>query len=117
MATPYTKYGKGITVAFEVASIIAARMLKAGHRVYSPIAHTHPLAIYGELDPLDHSIWLPFDEAMMQAADGLIVAQMQGWQDSFGVKHEIEFFTKAGKPVLYLDCESLALKEQPWGQS
>jgi hypothetical protein len=61
---------------------LAARLLVAGMRVYSPIAHTHPLAIYGHLDPKDHSIWLPFDETMMAKADVLLVAHMEGWKDS-----------------------------------
>jgi hypothetical protein len=31
------------------------------------------------------------------------VLKMQGWDESFGVKWEIEEFQKAGKPVYYMD--------------
>lgn len=108
LATPYTKYPAGIEQAFVDASACAARLLKAGVKVYSPIAHTHPLAIHGGLDPLDHAIWLPFDQAMMEAADALIVAHMDGWHDSYGVNHEIDFFAKAGKPIVHIDPVTLA---------
>lgn len=109
LATPYSKYmGGDLVLAFEDASRLAAELLATGVRVYSPIAHTHPLAVHGHLDPLDHSIWLPFDEAMMDAADCLIVAHMDGWRDSYGIKHEVEFFEHAGKPIYDLDPASIA---------
>lgn len=108
LATPYSKYkGGNLEAAFEDASQLAALLLAAGVRVYSPIAHTHPLAVYGGLDPLDHSIWLPFDEAMMEAADCLIVAHMDGWDQSYGIAHEVEFFTKRRKLIFDLDPVTL----------
>ena len=80
--------------------------------VYSPIAHTHPLALYGNLDPLDHLIWLPFDQAMMNAADVLLIAHMQGWQESYGIAHEIEYFETAGKPIFDLDPKTLVMTKR-----
>jgi hypothetical protein len=109
LATPYSKYLPGIDAAFVHAAEIAARLLKQGVRVYSPIAHTHPLAMHGHIDPLDHKIWLPFDEAMMDAADCLIVARMNGWEESYGVQHEIEFFSRDSKPVIHIDPVTLRL--------
>lgn len=109
LATPYTKYHLGIEAAFSHAAEIAAKLLRKGVRIYSPIAHTHPLALHGKIDPLDHSIWLPFDEAMMDAADCLVVARMKGWDESFGVKHEIEFFARERKPILHLDPVTLSI--------
>lgn len=113
LATPYSKYkGGDLVSAFEDAAALAAELLAAAVRVYSPIAHTHPLAMHGNLDPLDHSIWLPFDEAMMDAADCLIVAHMDGWDSSFGIAHEVEFFTKAGKPIFDLDPVTLQVSRR-----
>jgi hypothetical protein len=102
LATPYSKYPSGIHHAFADAATFAANLLKAGVNVYSPIAHTHPLAIYGNIDPLDHNIWLPFDATMMHLAEALIVARMPGWESSKGVMHEIEVFRAAHKPIYYL---------------
>lgn len=109
LATPYSKWVPGLHDAFIQACILASRLLTAGVKVYSPIAHTHPLAIYGKLDPLDHSIWLPFDEAMMDAAQVLLVAHMDGWRESKGVAHEIDFFDREGKPIFDLNPQTLAM--------
>lgn len=103
LATPYSKYPGGIEEAFKLACREAATLVRAGIRVYSPIAHTHPVATYGEIDPYDHGIWLPADAPFMRAAKGLIVLRAESWEDSHGIKCEIEEFQKAGKPVVYMD--------------
>jgi hypothetical protein len=103
LGTPYTKYYAGIEWAFADAARLAAAMMRRGIKVYSPIAHTHPLARFGNIDPLDHSIWLPFDAAMMDRSDAMAIGTFAGWQQSYGVQHEIEVFQKAGKPVFRVD--------------
>lgn len=115
LATPYSKYPGGIEAAWVDACALAARLLVAGLGVYSPIAHTHPLAIHGGLDPLDHDIWLPFDEAMMAKADELIVAHMATWETSRGIAHEVAVFEAAGKPVYDLDPDSLTMRRREAG--
>jgi hypothetical protein len=112
LATPYSKYPTGIEMAFRDASKIAARMMMAGAKVYSPIVHTHPMAIYGNVDPLDHSIWLPFDEAIMSVSDTLVIAMMPLWEGSFGIAHEAKIFRAAGKPVFYLNPETLEFTDE-----
>lgn len=113
LATPYSKYENGnLELAFRDAARLAAQIMIAGIKVYSPIAHTHPLAVYGDIDPLDHDIWLPFDEAMMTASDVLIVARMKGWDQSKGIAHEIQFFERAGKPIFDLDPITLTMRKR-----
>lgn len=111
LGTPYSKFPDGIVAAFEQAAALTGRLLTAGVRAYSPIAHTHPIAIYGGLDPLDHTIWLPFDAAIMEKSDAIAVAKMESWERSYGIKHEIEVFTKAGKPVFYLDPVTMEVSQ------
>lgn len=111
LATPYSKYPAGLEEAFKDAAKLTARLLRIGVKVYSPIAHTHPIAVYGKLDALDHSIWLPFDEAIMGKADALLVAKMATWDQSKGIAHEIEFFSKAGKPIYYLDLDTFEVRQ------
>jgi len=108
LATPYSKYPDGIERAFVDAAKLAARLMQSGVKVYSPIAHTHPLAIHGNIDPLDHDIWLPFDEAMLSVCGTLIVAHLLSWETSKGIAHEVAFFEKAGKPIF--DCNPLTLR-------
>lgn len=110
LATPYTRYkGGNIERAFKDACKIAAHLLCAGVKVYSPIAHTHPIAIFGALDALDHAIWLPFDEAIMEVSSVLIVAHMDGWDESRGIEHEVKFFEDAGKPIYDLDPKTMVM--------
>jgi hypothetical protein len=103
LATPYSRYPHGLEAAFRGASRAAAKFVAAGVPVFSPIAHSHPIAKEGMLDLLDLSMWLEADAPFMAAAIGLIVVKMDGWEDSKGIAHEIEVFEKADKPVLFWD--------------
>jgi hypothetical protein len=103
LATVYSQHSKGIHVAFEDAARAAAWFLEKGVTVFCPIAHTHPIAVHGNIDPLDHSIWIPMDKPFMSAANGLIVAKMPGWEKSKGIAIEIAEFEKAGKPIFYVE--------------
>ncbi len=109
LATPYACYPHGTVAAWQAACRLAGRLIKAGQNVYSPIAHTHCIARYGGIDALDHDIWMPFDQAMMDRCDVLIVARMDGWDQSKGIAMEIAAFEKAGKPIFDLDPRTLTM--------
>lgn len=110
VATPYSQFEGGLDAAFVEACQITARLIRYGVRAYSPIAHTHPIAIHGGLDPLSHDLWLEFDHAIMSVCDALCIAMMDGWEESYGVNYEREFFVLAGKPVFYLDPETMEVR-------
>jgi hypothetical protein len=103
LATPYSKFPFGLEAAFHAASLAAAQCLKASLPIYCPIAHTHPIAIYGGIEPKDHDIWLPADRPFMDAALGLIVCMMPSWEESYGISVEIKTFEEAQKPIFYMD--------------
>lgn len=102
-ASPYSKYPDGIEFAFQEVAKGAGQLIAEGVRLYCPIAHTHPIAIYSGLDPLDHNIWLPADMPFMKLAKGLIVYKMPTWEESYGVSVEIGMFKKQNKPVEYME--------------
>ena len=102
LASPYSKYRLGMHAGFAVACEAAAVLIRAGVAVFSPIAHSHPIAMYGRIDPLDHAVWLPMDRPMMAAAVGLIVLQADGWDASYGVRVEREKFSAARKPEVFM---------------
>jgi hypothetical protein len=110
LATPYSKYPDGIEEAFMLACRAAADLIRAGVRVYSPIAHTHPVALHGVLDPYDHKIWLPADAPFMHNACGLIVLRAESWDASYGIAEEIKEFRRAGKPIIYMDVGVLPME-------
>lgn len=116
LATPYTKFPGGIWAAYFKAGFIAAKLIRAGLNVYSPIIHCHAIAMLGDIDPLDHSMWMSLDEVMLGAADTLIVGRLESWDQSKGVAMEIEYFEKGGKPIYDLDPESMVMtrRSRPW---
>lgn len=107
LGTPYSKFPGGIAEGFRAACRTAAALIALRVPLFSPIAHSHPIAIHGALDPYDHALWLPADVPLMNAAHGLIVAGLPSWEASVGLAVEIQHFTDAGKPVVYLDPEKL----------
>jgi nucleoside 2-deoxyribosyltransferase len=112
LATPYSRYKRGTFSAFVEACWAAAECLKAGVSVFSPIAHSHPIGSHSALDSQDHEFWLQVvDRPFMEAARGLLVVLMEGWNESRGVREEIEFFAAQGKPIWWLDPETLEIHE------
>lgn len=105
LASPYSAYPFGLGAAHYEASRAAATLVRQGIPVFSPIAHSHPVAMHGQIPPEDHSIWLPADRPFMDAAHGVLVLALTGWDRSHGVKHEIEVFQAAGKPVMILQAD------------
>ena len=103
VASPYSKYPHGLDEAFRRIAINTAELILEGVPVYSPICHTHPIAKYGKIDPYNHDIWLPADKPMMDAAYGLLVIKMVGWEESYGISEEIKHFTSLSKPIVYME--------------
>ena len=108
VATPYSKYPHGTEEAYRMACRVTALLLKAGLPVFSPIAHSHGIAQIGGIDPVDHDFWVDADKAMLETAGALLVVQAEGWEQSRGMAHEIDVFTKAGKPIFVMESE------EPW---
>jgi hypothetical protein len=112
LATPYSAYKHGPVAAWQAACRLAGRLIKAGTNVYSPIAHSHCIARYGGLDPLDHDLWMPLDKSMMDRCEVLLVAHMEGWEISKGIAIEVAAFEKAGKPIFDLDPQTLTMTKR-----
>lgn len=102
LGTPYTKYKDGIEEAYMEAARQAAFLIKEGIPVFCPITHTHPIAVYGSIDPTDHDIWLKVDQAMIDQAYGMIVCMLDGWEQSTGVTYEIKEFKRQNKTIIYM---------------
>lgn len=103
LASPYSRFPRGHEAAFVEACANAAKLVRAGVPVFSPIAHSHGIAQHGAVDPVDLKVWLPADRPFMDAAHGIIVLKMEGWHSSVGMNHEIGYFALNGKPVVYME--------------
>jgi len=102
LASPYSRYVYGTENAFREAAEATAALIRAGYNTYSPIVHSHIVAHAGNFDPLDCEMWLKLDEPFMEAAVGIVVLMLEGWQESHGVAHEMEYFARADKPIVLM---------------
>ena len=112
VATPHTNYPNGREAGFIAAAKLTGRLIGAGIKAYSPIAHTHPVVAHAELYDITHAQWLAYDEAMLRAADVLLVAHLPSWEESKGMAFEIAFFQEAGKPIFDLDPATLTMTKR-----
>ena len=115
VACPYTDPDPAVRqLRFEIATAVAADLIRAGHIVYSPITMTHPIDILlaGVSNTLGSDYWVAFDEAFMEMCSDMVVIRVDGWQRSNGIRREIEYFTKRKKPIRYMDpSDSIRLRQ------
>lgn len=102
LATPYSKYREGLTAAYEMACRNAAFLLRNGVPVFSPIAHTHSIARFSDIDARDMQFWLDSDWPVLSKCDGLIVVEADGWRESYGVGKEVEFMEQNRRSIFYM---------------
>lgn len=79
---------------------MASQLLKEGHRIFSPIAHSHPIALFGL--PKEFDFWSGYAEEMISLCSEVWVLKLNGWDVSVGVQAEIKLAEKLGKPVKYI---------------
>ena len=101
MASPYSHPDPAVREQrFRAACQAAVALLHAGRVVFSPIAHSHPLAQHGL--PGNWQFWERYDRAFLERCDEVVVLMLDGWQESVGVQAEIRIARELGKPVRYL---------------
>ncbi len=82
----------------------AADMMKDGYKIFCPIAHSHPIEVIGMPGELQSGdFWMGQDLEVLKHCARLVVFRMEGWNESSGVKREIEFAEQNGIPVYYID--------------
>lgn len=98
IGAPYSDPNPDIR-AFRIKAVtqMTYNLFKQGRLVYSPLTHNVPLDSLGILG--DYLSWLDFDHGMLGRSDGLIVLQLPGWENSKGLKAEIDFATEHGLPI------------------
>lgn len=88
LASPYSHPDFEIKEArFRSVSMAAAYYLKRGRLVYCPIAMTHPIAVYGDMDG-DWETWQRLDNHMLDLCCTFIILALDGWMVSKGVNAE-----------------------------
>ena len=101
LATPYSHPNPDVREErFRAVNKAAADLMRSGLHIYSPISHTHPIAMAGDL-PLGWDYWQAYDRAILSACCKLIVLKLDGWKDSKGVAGEIAIAHELGLDVEY----------------
>lgn len=96
---------------FIQANKYAAKLMQAGIMVFSPISHTHPIAVAGDL-PKGWDFWERYDRLYLEASRALVGLCLPGWEESKGFMAEVRIMDELRKPVWYLqlyNAENLAM--------
>ena len=110
LASPYAHPDAAVRQQrFHDACRATAALLDAGHVVFSPVVHSHPLVAYGL--PGDWAFWERVDREHLERCDDVVVLMLDGWRKSVGVEAEIRLATAFGKPVHYVDPAVLPSSE------
>lgn len=105
LAGPYSHESSVIkNNRFEKLTDVAAQLMNEGNIVYSPITHSHPIAIKHSL-PGDWGYWQASCEAMLSRCDKMVIVKMEGWEKSVGLAGEIEIANALGIPIEYYKGE------------
>lgn len=109
LASPYTHEEEAVRIErFRTACLVAARLIREGKHVFSPIAHSHPIAEHGL--PIDADYWMKWNLEMMGTCCGMIVLRLEGWEASRGVEMELAKAREWGMPVEFLDPPTAATR-------
>jgi len=90
----------------------AGRLMAAGHLIFSPIAHTHPIACQGNL-PKDYKFWRRYDEEMLQCASEIWILTLPGWRTSSGVAAEAHYAMTHDQPLRLVAPDTLVIWPSP----
>jgi hypothetical protein len=109
LASPYTHPDPDVVEKrFTQVMKVAADLTKFGYVIFSPILHSHPLAVEHGLNG-DWDFWKRIDTAFIKASGLLAVVKLDGWDQSKGVTAEIAIAEKCGIPVEYLEVRNTEL--------
>lgn len=66
---------------------------------FSPIGHSHHMGTMHPELPYTFGFWEAWNNTMIRASVGLVVLQIDGWENSKGIEAEIGYAGMIGKPI------------------
>lgn len=106
LAQPYTSHDPAIMQErYFIACKVIADLINKGYKVFSPIVYGHYLVQYGTGS--EFADWEEFDKWMIDNCSRFVVLRLEGWEESVGVKEEIEYADSLGKYVEYMDVNNM----------
>lgn len=107
LASPYTHVHPHLReMRFQSVCKVAGELMLRGYKIYSPIAHTHPIAVYGSL-PIHWDFWKQYDMAILDCCKEMFILTLDGWLASKGIRNEFSICRDMGIPVSLVDKQCM----------
>jgi len=101
LCSPYSHPDPSVREArFDAACLATVELMRAGHVVFSPIVHGHPLVRFNL--PIEWKYWERIDREHLRRCDEVVVLMLDGWRESRGVQAEIDLAIEMDLPIRYL---------------
>lgn len=101
LATPYSHPNEEVrALRFLQAYHYCCKAMQKGEVIFSPIVYGHRFADLGDAQT-DHVWWQDFNESILIAVRELRVLKLEGWDQSLGIQHELDFADRNGIEVTY----------------
>ena len=106
LACPYTHEDEDVLLhrVATVNSVAASLISTFDLIVFSPISHSHPISLCGDL-PEEWEFWKKQDEAFLSCCNQIFVCTLPGWKESTGVTAEIQIARNMGLPLYYVQFQ------------
>jgi len=107
VGSPYSNSDDSIRIKnFEIVSRYTAKLIAAGHTVFSPISYGHTMLDFCDM-PTDFNFWNNFCLAFLSKCDELIVLMIPGWEKSIGLTAEINYCNVNNIPITYISVDDV----------
>jgi hypothetical protein len=108
LSNPYNGSEEERNQRAKIAAETCGVLLRRGLHVWSPIVHNHAMVNIVEFSLEERrSLILDFDFSLLKSAKAMILLEINGWKESFGVKAEIELCHQLSIPIKYLNLIDL----------
>lgn len=95
VAAPYTGIESEQVQRYTQVTKYASKLMLRGHRVFSPLTHSHPIYSVAQesFDNIkdQHRFWMNQDLFWMKSCDIVHVLCLDGWEESVGVLEEVTY--------------------------
>lgn len=103
LASPYSNKDPHIVRdRFLLVEQCTALLIQQGIFVWSPIVHCHEMAAKYKL-PTDAAFWKSYNFDFIRRADAVYILRIPGWDESVGVKMEMDLANSAMIPLVFVN--------------
>ncbi len=93
-------------IRFIKVCVVAGILMKARYKVFSPIAHTYPIAQRYDL-PHGFEFYRDYDFLMLSKCDHMVILTLDGWRESRGITAEIKEARRLEIPITSINEEGV----------